>query len=90
MSKIKSRKYVFIGKKRVIYNYGIEQEIKFKHTLKSFGHSYRNVSVAIKAFFVAWLLLLSLLLAEMANYSLAKCILQLSYLGNRRFALNSK
>ena len=34
-SKFKSRKYVFIGKKHVI-NHDIVQEIKFKHTVKSF------------------------------------------------------
>ena len=89
MSKIKSRKYVFIGKKRVIYNYGIEQKIKFKHTLKSFGHSYRNVSVAIKAFFVESAFGRDGQL-PLENARLAKCILQLSYLGNSRFALNSK
>ena len=38
MSKFKSGKYVFIGKKRVI-NHDIVQEIKFKHTVKSFRHT---------------------------------------------------
>ena len=37
MSKFISRKYVFIGKKHVMYH-GIEQGIKFKHTVKSFRH----------------------------------------------------
>ena len=37
VSKFKSRKCVFIGKKLVI-NHDIVQSIKFKHTLKSFCH----------------------------------------------------
>ena len=37
ISKFKSRKYVFIGKKHVIYHDYV-QEIKFKHKVKSFGH----------------------------------------------------
>ena len=38
VSKFKSRKYVFIGTNHVIYH-DILQEIKCKHTVKSFHHS---------------------------------------------------
>ena len=38
MGKFKSRKYVFIGNKRV-NNHGIVQEIKFMHTVKRFHHT---------------------------------------------------
>ena len=37
VSKVKSRKYVFVGKTHVIYN-DIVQEIKFKHSVKSVHH----------------------------------------------------
>ena len=37
MSTFKSRKYVLVGKKRVIYH-AIVQEIKFKHMVKRFRH----------------------------------------------------
>ena len=56
VSKFKSRKNVFIAKKHVIYH-DIVQEIKFKN--ERFPPN-RNISVAIEAFLVAWLALLSL------------------------------
>ena len=37
VSKFKLRKYVFTGKKRVIYH-DLVEDIKFKHAVKSFRH----------------------------------------------------
>ena len=43
VSKFKSRKYVYIGKKHVIYH-DSEQEIRLKHTVKSFRYIEKFLS----------------------------------------------
>ena len=63
VSKFKSRKYVFTGKKHVIYH-DIVQEIKFKRMVKSYRH--KETFLSRKSLLVAWLALSSLFWAKIS------------------------
>ena len=84
---------MFIGKKPVIYKDVVHvQEIKFKHTVKSFRHSYRKFSVARdKSLFCSLVSTFESAFGRDGQLPLENARLvipQLRYLGNRRFALN--